>query len=33
MKHVIEEFGGSIIYTIAGGSVLGALVYLLEKLL
>lgn len=33
MKQAIEEFGGAVIYTIAGGSMLGVFVYLLEQLL
>lgn len=33
MKHVMEEFGGAVLYTIAGGSMLGIFVYLLERLL
>lgn len=33
MKHIVEEFGGSIIYVIAGGGMLGIFVYLLEMLL
>lgn len=33
MKHAIEEFGGAIIYALAGGSMLGIFVYLLEILL
>lgn len=33
MKHAIEEFGGAIIYVLAGGSMLGIFVYLLETLL
>jgi hypothetical protein len=32
MKHIVEEFGGSIIYVIAGGSMLGIFAYLLEML-
>ncbi len=33
LKTVIEEFGGTIIYVIAGGGMLGIFVYLLELLL
>lgn len=33
MKGVIEEFGGAVIYALAGGSMLGIFVYLLEQLL
>jgi len=33
LKQVIEEFGGAVIYTIAGGSMLGIFAYLLERLL
>jgi hypothetical protein len=33
MKQVLEEFGGALIYSIAGGSMLGLFLYLLEKLL
>lgn len=33
MKSIVEEFGGAIIYAIAGGGVLGIFVYLLELLL
>lgn len=33
MKSVIEEFGGAVIYVIAGGGMLGIFVYLLEVLL
>lgn len=33
MKHIVEEFGGSVIYVIAGGGMLGIFVYLLEVLL
>ncbi len=33
MKGVIEEFGGAVIYVLAGGSMLGIFVYLLEQLL
>lgn len=33
MKIVIEEFGGAVIYVIAGGGVLGIFIYLLETLL
>lgn len=33
MKHVIEEFGGAVLYAITGGSILGIFVYLLERLL
>lgn len=33
MKQVIEEFGGAIVYSIVGGSMLGLFIYLLERLL
>jgi len=33
MKQVLEEFGGALVYSIAGGSMLGLFLYLLEKLL
>ena len=33
MKHIVEEFGGTVIYVIAGGGMLGIFVYLLEVLL
>lgn len=33
MKQVVEEFGGALLYIIAGGSMLGIFVYLLENLL
>ena len=33
MKRVIEEFGGAVIYVIAGVGMLGIFVYLLEVLL
>lgn len=33
MKGVIEEFGGAVIYTLAGGGMLGIFVYLLDRLL
>ncbi len=33
MKHVMEEFGGSLLYILAGGSMMGIFVYLMEKLL
>lgn len=33
MKHIMEEFGGAVIYTIAGGSMIGVFGYLLERLL
>lgn len=32
MRTVIEEFGGAVIYAIAGGGMLGIFIYLLEKL-
>lgn len=33
MKTVIEEFGGAVVYVIAGGGMLGIFMYLLETLL
>lgn len=33
MKHIVEEFGGAVIYVIAGGGMLGIFVHLLEVLL
>lgn len=33
MKMVIEEFGGAVIYVIAGSGMLGIFIYLLETLL
>lgn len=33
MKSIIEEFAGSVIYVIAGGSMLGIFMFLLERLL
>lgn len=33
MKYVVEEFGGAIIYALAGGGMLGIFVYLLDLLL
>lgn len=33
MKRVVEEFGGAIIFALAGSGMLGIFVYLLEKLL
>lgn len=33
MKGVIEEFGGAVIYALAGGGILGIFVYLLDRLL
>lgn len=33
MKTVIEEFGGAVVYVIAGGGMLGIFLYLLETLL
>lgn len=33
MKHIIEEFGGTVIYVIAGGGMLGIFAYLLEMLM
>lgn len=33
MKLVLEEFGGAVIYVIAGGGILGIFIYLLETLL
>ncbi len=33
MKQVIEEFGGSLIHTMAGSSMVAIFVYLIEKLL
>lgn len=33
MKQIMEEFGGTVVYVIAGGSIIGIFVWLLEKLL
>ena len=33
MKQVLEEFGGALFYSIAGGIMLGLFLYLMEKLL
>ena len=33
MKQVLEEFGGALVYSIAGGSMPGLFLYLMEKLL
>lgn len=33
MKLVLEEFGGAVIYVIAGSGILGIFIYLLETLL
>lgn len=33
MRIVIEEFGGAVVYAIAGGGMLGIFIYLLESLL
>ena len=33
MKHIMEEFGGALLYAVAGGSMLGIFVYLIQRLL